>query len=29
VAPSAKCGLSLFSYIERADPMAMCMSRYL
>ena len=29
VAPSAKCGLSLFSYIESADPMAMCMSRYL
>ena len=25
----AKCGLSLLSYIDSADPMAMCMSRYL
>ena len=28
-APSEKCGRSLFSYIDSADPMAMCMSRYL
>ena len=28
-APSEKCGLSLFSYIDSAEPMAMCMSRYL
>ena len=28
-APSVKCGLSLLSYIDRAAPMAMCMSRYL
>ena len=28
-APSWKCGLSLFSYIESAEPIAMCMSRYL
>ena len=27
--PCAKCGFSLFSYIDSAEPMAMCMSRYL
>jgi hypothetical protein len=29
VAPDSKWGLSLFSYMERAEPIAMCMSRYL
>ena len=28
-APSAKCGRSLLSNIDSAEPMAMCMSRYL
>ena len=28
-APSAKWGRSLFSYMDSAEPIAMCMSRYL
>ena len=28
-APSVKCGLSLLSYMDSAEPIAMCMSRYL